>query len=142
MHIATIVLSALLAITFLGAGVPKVIGAKQSLQMRDHVRAGADLWRIVGVLEIAAAVGLAAGLAVPVLGIAAAIFYTASYAAMNVGAFAVVSQVDSRVILDGGGAEKLLGGGDMLFAPIGVAGATGHRRVRSTPRARRPRRSA
>lgn len=34
-------------------------------------------------------------------------------------AFAVSSQVDSRTILDGAGAEKLLGKGDMLYAPSG-----------------------
>ena len=35
--------------------------------------------------------------------------------------FAVSSQIDSRTILDTGGAEKLLGKGDMLFYPIGAA---------------------
>ncbi|HEX5394772.1 MAG TPA: DNA translocase FtsK 4TM domain-containing protein [Candidatus Saccharimonadales bacterium] len=44
-------------------------------------------------------------------------------------AFTVVSQVDSRTIIDGAGAEKLLGSGDMLFnipefnKPIRVQGA-------------------
>lgn len=39
-------------------------------------------------------------------------------------AFAVSSQVDSRTILDGAGAEKLLGKGDMLFYPSGASKAT------------------
>jgi S-DNA-T family DNA segregation ATPase FtsK/SpoIIIE len=34
-------------------------------------------------------------------------------------AFAVSSSIDSRTILDFGGAEKLLGNGDMLYMPIG-----------------------
>ena len=36
-------------------------------------------------------------------------------------AFSVASQVDSRTMIDHGGAEKLLGNGDMLFVPPGIS---------------------
>ena len=39
-------------------------------------------------------------------------------------AFAVQSQLDSRIIMDIGGAEKLLGKGDMLFLPMGASKPT------------------
>ena len=38
--------------------------------------------------------------------------------------FAVSSQIDSRTILDHPGAEKLLGKGDMLYAPMGATSPT------------------
>lgn len=72
MFIATIVLSVLLAAAVLGSGGAKLAAAKQSIEIRDRLGVGAGLWRGIGVLEVAAAVGLVVGIAVPVLGIAGA----------------------------------------------------------------------
>lgn len=72
MHIAAVILSALLAAAFLGSGGVKLVGAKQSLQIRDELRIDSRLWTALGGLEVVAAIGLLVGLVVPYLGIAAA----------------------------------------------------------------------
>lgn len=73
MFTATVVLSLLLAAAFLGSGAAKLAGAKQSVEIRDRLGLTARLWRGIGILEVAAAVGLAVGLALPTAGIAAAV---------------------------------------------------------------------
>ena len=82
MNLTAVLLSALLAIAFLGSGVVKLAGVKQSLQIRDQLGVGAALWRIIGTLEVAGAAGLAIGQAFPIVGIAAA----AALALLMVGA--------------------------------------------------------
>jgi DoxX-like protein len=72
MSIATIAISALLAVAFLGSGGMKVAGAKQSLLIRDQLRIKAGLWTVIGALEAAGGAGLLVGLAVPAIGVAAA----------------------------------------------------------------------
>lgn len=72
MAIATSVLSVLIAVAFFGSGAMKLAGAKQSIEIRDRLAVGAALWRGIGVLEVAGAVGLFAGLKIPLFGVAAA----------------------------------------------------------------------
>ena len=73
MFIATIVLSVLVGAAVLGSGAAKLAGAKQSIVIRDRLGVAPGLWRGIGILEVGAAAGLAAGFAVPVVGIAAAV---------------------------------------------------------------------
>jgi hypothetical protein len=73
MNLAAAILNVVLAVAFLGTGAIKLIGNKTSMEMRDHVGVGAQLWRVIGALEVAGAVGLLAGLALPALGIVAAV---------------------------------------------------------------------
>ena len=68
MFVATVVLTIVLAAVFLGAGIPKILGTKTSLRMRDQLQINPQLYRLVGFLEIAAVAGLLIGLVVPVLG--------------------------------------------------------------------------
>ena len=72
MHVATIILSIVLGIAFVGSGASKLTGAKQSLQIRDSLGLKAHLWKLIGALEVAGGVGVLAGLAYPPLAIAAA----------------------------------------------------------------------
>ena len=72
MSIATIFLSALLAVGFLISGGLKVDGIKQSLQVRDRLRVGERLWTLIGVFEGVGAGGLLVGLIPPPIGVPAA----------------------------------------------------------------------
>jgi uncharacterized membrane protein YphA (DoxX/SURF4 family) len=66
-------LSVLVSLLFLTTGGLKIFGVPWSLRLRDQLGLPPNLWRAIGVLEWAGAVGLLAGLAVPILGILAAV---------------------------------------------------------------------
>lgn len=73
MFIVTIVLAVLLALAFGAAGGQKLAGAKSVMDSADHVHFSHNSYKIIGALEILAAIGLLAGLAVWPLGVAAGI---------------------------------------------------------------------
>ena len=66
----TAALSIALALLFLAAAAGKLTGMTQ--QMGDHLGVSVRLWRAIGVLELAGAVGVLVGIAVEELGLAAA----------------------------------------------------------------------
>lgn len=59
MTILTIAVGALFVMT----GGVKVVGLKQSLEIRDHFAMSPSLWRMVGTLETAGGIGVIVGLA-------------------------------------------------------------------------------
>ncbi len=67
------VLPFVMGVLFVITGGVKVIGLRQSLDVRDHFNLSATTWRITGVLETAGGVGLLVGTQVAVLGLLAAI---------------------------------------------------------------------
>ena len=94
----TIVLAIVTGALFLVTGGVKVLGVRQSLEIRDHFGMQPGLWRIIGVLETAGAVGVLIGIGVPVLGVAAA----GGLAALMLGAIASRVKVKDSLLLIAG----------------------------------------
>jgi hypothetical protein len=90
----TVALSIVLALLFLATGGGKLLGAKASLDARDHFRMSPVLWRTIGTLEIAGAVGLIIGLFVFWLGVAA----TVGLGLLMVGATITRLRFDSKPV--------------------------------------------
>ena len=72
MNIVAIVVQILLGLMFLAVGVPKLLGAKQSLERSDHHKIAHWFWRLTGGIEIVAALGLFVGIGVHWLSVVAA----------------------------------------------------------------------
>jgi uncharacterized membrane protein YphA (DoxX/SURF4 family) len=73
MFIATLMLNTLLAVVYAMSGSMKLAGQAQSVEIRDHLGVRPTLWRTIGLIEVAAAAALLAGLALAPLGAAAAV---------------------------------------------------------------------
>jgi hypothetical protein len=71
--IAKVIVTALLAALFTFSSLIKLVGVRQSLEIRDHLNVKPMQWRVIGLLELAGVVGVLAGLAWPPIGVAAAV---------------------------------------------------------------------
>lgn len=67
----TVLVTVLAALLFLGAAYVKFTGEAHAMQTRDRLGFAPGAYRMIGVLEVAGAVGALVGLAVRPLGIAA-----------------------------------------------------------------------
>ena len=84
MDTATVIVTVLLAALFTFAASVKLLGVRQSLQIRDHLGVKPMQWRMIGVLELAGVAGVLVGLVWAPIGIAAAI----GLALLSIGAIA------------------------------------------------------
>jgi DoxX-like family len=71
MTVVTVVVTILAALLFLGAAWVKFIEEERSMQTRDRLGISPGRYRLIGVCEIAGALGAVVGLAVPPLGLVA-----------------------------------------------------------------------
>ncbi len=72
MHIATVVLSVLLAVELAFTGIIKTVGTGTARANAAHLGTSLRLSRLIGIAELAAVVGLLAGIAVKPLAIVTA----------------------------------------------------------------------
>jgi hypothetical protein len=87
--VATVIASALVALVAAASGFPKIIGAARTVEEARHLGLPRIGYTAIGSLELAAAAGVLAGLAVAPLGIAAA----AGLVVMMAGAVATHARV-------------------------------------------------
>lgn len=71
MSVAAAIVTVLTAILFLGAAWVKFTEEEHAMETRDRLGIAPGAYRLIGVAEVAGAVGALVGLAVPWLGIAA-----------------------------------------------------------------------
>lgn len=57
------VLASVVGLLFICTGAVKLVGVPFSLEMRDHLHVGMQLWRIIGTLEILGGMGVIVGIA-------------------------------------------------------------------------------
>ncbi len=101
MDIARIILSVILALMLLVTGGGKVLDLQFSRGNRDKLAVHPVFWRITGLLELAATVGLAWGIWFVPFGLAAAI----GVALLMIGAFAFRLRTRDRAIIREGLAD-------------------------------------
>jgi len=90
--IIAVVLQVLLGLGFVMAGGMKLMGTKQSLQQRDHLKIASWFWTFTGAVEIIEAIGLIVGIWLPFVAVLAGLLVLAT---MIGAAYAHVRNKDS-----------------------------------------------